>query len=161
MSQSRVIPWAQPPCVTGQDMTRAWGCPCIALTELCQPSSHAQRCPAVTIPCSPQQHSDSDSEPEFSSLSPSIPSAIPVTGESYCNCENQSEAPYCSSLHALHRVRDCRCGEEDECKGLPWGLGWGNSCRVPSLPQHSFVVHPEAVGGLPARACCHVPRAQG
>ncbi|XP_058672103.1 SPRY domain-containing SOCS box protein 3 isoform X1 [Ammospiza caudacuta] len=67
-----------------------------------------------------QQHSDSDSEPEFSSLSPSIPSAIPVTGESYCNCENQSEAPYCSSLHALHRVRDCRCGEEDECEYFDW-----------------------------------------
>ncbi|NXX24873.1 SPSB3 protein, partial [Nicator chloris] len=67
-----------------------------------------------------QQHSDSDSEPEFSSLSPSIPSAIPVTGESYCNCENQSEAPYCSSLHALHRVRDCRCGEEDEYFDWVW-----------------------------------------
>lgn len=39
-----------------------------------------------------------------------------MTGESYCNCENQSEAPYCSSLHALHRVKDCQCGEEDECK---------------------------------------------
>ncbi|XP_050836155.1 SPRY domain-containing SOCS box protein 3 isoform X3 [Serinus canaria] len=67
-----------------------------------------------------QQHSDSDSEPEFSSLSPSIPSAIPVTGESYCNCENQSEAPYCSSLHTLHRVRDCRCGEEDEYFDWVW-----------------------------------------
>lgn len=55
-----------------------------------------------------------------------------MTGESYCNCENQSEAPYCSSLHALHRVRDCRCGEEDECKG-----GWGEpavSCSCPSSP---------------------------
>ncbi|NXU75995.1 SPSB3 protein, partial [Oreotrochilus melanogaster] len=29
------------------------------------------------------QHSDSDSEPEFSSLSPSIPSAIPVTGDQH------------------------------------------------------------------------------
>ncbi|KAK4813716.1 hypothetical protein QYF61_020923 [Mycteria americana] len=66
------------------------------------------------------QHSDSDSEPEFSSLSPSIPSAIPVTGESYCNCENQSEAPYCSSLHALHRVKDCQCGEEDEYFDWVW-----------------------------------------
>lgn len=96
--------------------------------------------PAVTVACSPQQHSDSDSEPEFSSLSPSIPSAIPVTGESYCNCENQSEAPYCSSLHALHRVRDCRCGEEDECKGLPWGSAWGTPAV--SLSQHSFVYIP-------------------
>lgn len=88
----------------------------------------------MTVLCSPRQHSDSDSEPEFSSLSPSIPSAIPVTGESYCNCENQSEAPYCSSLHALHRVKDCQCGEEDECKEAPqlpaivlWGLRWVQS----------------------------------
>lgn len=103
----------------------------------------AQGCPAVNIPCSPQQHSDSDSEPEFSSLSPSIPSAIPVTGESYCNCENQSEAPYCSSLHALHRVRDCRCGEEDECKGFPWGWGWGvTPCRALFLSQHSSIYIP-------------------
>lgn len=58
-----------------------------------------------------------------------------MTGESYCNCENQSEAPYCSSLHALHRVKDCQCGEEDECKeGAPqhpavvlWGSRWVQS----------------------------------
>ncbi|NWR81003.1 SPSB3 protein, partial [Centropus unirufus] len=66
------------------------------------------------------QHSDSDSEPEFSSLSPSIPSAIPVTGESFCNCENQSEALYCSSLHAFHHVKDCQCGEEDEDFDWVW-----------------------------------------
>ncbi|XP_030067289.1 SPRY domain-containing SOCS box protein 3 isoform X2 [Microcaecilia unicolor] len=36
------------------------------------------------------QHSDSDSEPEFPSLIPAIPSAVPVTGESYCDCENQN-----------------------------------------------------------------------
>ncbi|XP_006130112.2 SPRY domain-containing SOCS box protein 3 isoform X3 [Pelodiscus sinensis] len=66
------------------------------------------------------QHSDSDSEPEFPSLSPSIPSAIPVTGESYCNCENQNETPYCSSLHTIHRVKDCQCGEEDEYFEWVW-----------------------------------------
>ncbi|XP_051487927.1 SPRY domain-containing SOCS box protein 3 isoform X2 [Apus apus] len=66
------------------------------------------------------QHSDSDSELEFSSLSPSIPSAIPVTGESYCNCESQSEAPYCSSLHGLHHLQDCQCGEEDEYFDWVW-----------------------------------------
>lgn len=65
------------------------------------------------------QHSDSDSDPEYLSLPPSIPSAVPVTGESFCNCDNQSEAPFCSSLYAAaHRGRDCRCGEEDECKRL-------------------------------------------
>ncbi|EPQ07981.1 SPRY domain-containing SOCS box protein 3 [Myotis brandtii] len=61
------------------------------------------------------QHSDSDSDPEYSSLPASIPSAVPVTGESFCNCDNQSEASFCSSLHtAAHRGKDCRCGEEDE-----------------------------------------------
>lgn len=103
--------------------------------------------------CSLLQHSDSDSEPEFSTLSPSIPSAIPVTGESYCNCENQSEAPYCSSLHALHRVKDCQCGEEDECKerapfrGL-WGVRWeqswlgGTACTsawITAVPQGPYL----------------------
>uniref|UniRef100_A0A803WA10 SPRY domain-containing SOCS box protein 3 n=1 Tax=Ficedula albicollis TaxID=59894 RepID=A0A803WA10_FICAL len=101
-------------------------------TPLAQPGTEPRRgvtaAPAAWSPHAPWQsssappptHSDSDSEPEFSSVSPSIPSAIPVTGESYCNCENQSEAPYCSSLHALHRVRDCRCGEEDEYFDWVW-----------------------------------------
>ncbi|NXV46093.1 SPSB3 protein, partial [Uria aalge] len=91
------------------------------------------------------QHSDSDSEPEFSSLSPSIPSAIPVTGESYCNCENQSEAPYCSSLHALHRVKDCQCGEEDECKEggpqEPTIVFWGLKGCSPSLVAQTALLH--------------------
>ncbi|XP_007426373.1 SPRY domain-containing SOCS box protein 3 isoform X1 [Python bivittatus] len=67
-----------------------------------------------------QQHSDSDSEPEFPSQLPSIPTAIPVTGESYCNCENQNETPYCSSFHMAHRMKDCQCGEEDEYFDWVW-----------------------------------------
>lgn len=63
-----------------------------------------------------QQHSDSDSESEFPSQLPSIPTAIPVTGESYCNCENQNETPYCSNFHMAHRMKDCQCGEEDDCE---------------------------------------------
>ncbi|XP_014321779.1 SPRY domain-containing SOCS box protein 3 isoform X5 [Myotis lucifugus] len=67
------------------------------------------------------QHSDSDSDPEYSSLPASIPSAVPVTGESFCNCDNQSEASFCSSLHtAAHRGKDCRCGEEDEYFDWVW-----------------------------------------
>ncbi|XP_045676573.1 SPRY domain-containing SOCS box protein 3 isoform X2 [Phyllostomus hastatus] len=67
------------------------------------------------------QHSDSDSDPEYLSLPPSIPSAVPVTGESFCNCDNQSEASFCSSLYtAAHRGRDCRCGEEDEYFDWVW-----------------------------------------
>ncbi|XP_046523040.1 SPRY domain-containing SOCS box protein 3 isoform X2 [Equus quagga] len=66
------------------------------------------------------QHSDSDSDPEYSSLPPSIPSAVPVTGESFCDCDSQSEASFCSSLHAAHRGKDCRCGEEDEYFDWVW-----------------------------------------
>ena len=62
------------------------------------------------------QHSDSDSDPELSALPPPIPSAVPVTGESFCDCDGQSEASFCSNLHTVHRgkAKDCRCGEEDE-----------------------------------------------
>lgn len=67
------------------------------------------------------QHSDSDSDPECSSLPLSIPSAVPVTGESFCDCDNQSEASFCGSLHTAHRGKDCRCGEEDDCEPLGWG----------------------------------------
>ncbi|XP_070617183.1 SPRY domain-containing SOCS box protein 3 isoform X1 [Erythrolamprus reginae] len=66
------------------------------------------------------QHSDSDSESEFPSQLPSIPTAIPVTGESYCNCENQNETPYCSNFHMAHRMKDCQCGEEDDYFDWVW-----------------------------------------
>lgn len=122
----------------------------------------------MTFLCLSPQHSDSDSEPEFSSLSPSIPSAIPVTGESYCNCENQSEAPYCSSLHALHRVKDCQCGEEDECKGRgsqttrwsPLGfevgavLAWGHGLRL--CVDLCFSTGPLSVFQHPLLLCLHL-----
>uniref|UniRef100_A0A2K5Q6Z2 SPRY domain-containing SOCS box protein 3 n=1 Tax=Cebus imitator TaxID=2715852 RepID=A0A2K5Q6Z2_CEBIM len=66
------------------------------------------------------QYSDSDSDPEYSTLPPSIPSAVPVTGELFCDCAGQSEASFCSSLHSAHRGKDCRCGEEDEYLDWVW-----------------------------------------
>ncbi|XP_032183162.1 SPRY domain-containing SOCS box protein 3 isoform X1 [Mustela erminea] len=68
------------------------------------------------------QHSDSDSDPESPTLPPPIPSAVPVTGESFCDCDGQSEASFCSSLHTAHRGKDkdCRCGEEDEHFDWVW-----------------------------------------
>nr|XP_012598963.1 SPRY domain-containing SOCS box protein 3 isoform X2 [Microcebus murinus] len=99
------------------------------------------------------QHSDSDSDPESSPLPPSIPSAVPVTGESFCDCAGQSEATSCSSLHAAHRGKDCRCGEEDEreCQGAaPPGLrqqgprwaggagGGSGACPSLGLPLADF-----------------------
>jgi len=85
------------------------------------------------------QHSDSDSDPESSALPPPIPSAVPVTGESFCDCDGQSEAPFCSSLHSAHRSKDkdCRCGEEDEREDLgggPGARGGVSPARMPSSP---------------------------
>ena len=75
----------------------------------------------------PSQHSDSDSDPEYSSLPPPIPSAVPVTGESFCDCEGQNEATFCNSLHTTHRGKDCRCGEEDEGECLAAGTCGGRA----------------------------------
>lgn len=65
------------------------------------------------------QHSDSDSEPEFH-LPPSIPTALPVTGESYCGCVSQNDTRYCRSMRSFHRMKDCHCGEKDEYFEWMW-----------------------------------------
>ncbi|CAJ0957589.1 unnamed protein product [Ranitomeya imitator] len=65
------------------------------------------------------QHSNSDSEIELLHLPPSIPSAVPVTGESYCSCDSQNDA-YCSSLHTFHQIKSCQCGEEDDYFDWVW-----------------------------------------
>ncbi|XP_077172838.1 SPRY domain-containing SOCS box protein 3 isoform X2 [Paroedura picta] len=87
------------------------------------------------------QHSDSDSEPEFPSLSLSIPTAIPVTGESYCDCGNQNEAPYCSNLHAVHRIKDCQCGEEDEYFDWVWDDGHKSTATLLSCDNRKVNFH--------------------
>ncbi|XP_038618774.1 SPRY domain-containing SOCS box protein 3 [Tachyglossus aculeatus] len=70
------------------------------------------------------QHSDSDSETDFPPPPASIPSAVPVTGESFCGCESHAQPPACSGLHSglhpVHRAEDCRCGEEDDHFEWAW-----------------------------------------
>lgn len=75
-------------------------------------------CSRPEQPGFPSQHSDSDSDPESSAPPPPIPSAVPVTGESFCDCDSPSESSFCNSLRAGHRGKDCRCGEEDERERL-------------------------------------------
>lgn len=61
------------------------------------------------------QYSDSDSEADFSAVMvPSVPSAVPVTGESYCSCDSQAESSYNPRLRGFHLVKDCHCGEDDQ-----------------------------------------------
>ncbi|KAG9476765.1 hypothetical protein GDO78_002257, partial [Eleutherodactylus coqui] len=86
-------------------------------------------------------HSNSDSEIELLHLPPSIPSAVPVRGESYCSCDSQNEA-YCSSLHTFHQIKSCQCGEEDDCKTAenlsPAMVGIGTSDVNLDKYRHTF-----------------------
>ncbi|XP_027817834.1 SPRY domain-containing SOCS box protein 3 isoform X3 [Ovis aries] len=95
------------------------------------------------------QHSDSDSDPECASLPSSIPSAVPVTGESFCDCESQSEA-FCGSLHAAHRGRDCRCGEEDEYFDWVWDDLNKSSATLLSCDNRKVSFHMEYSCGTAA-----------
>ncbi|XP_072568711.1 SPRY domain-containing SOCS box protein 3 isoform X2 [Paramormyrops kingsleyae] len=66
------------------------------------------------------QYSDSDSELEFSGAAPAVPSAVPVTGESYCSCESQAEPSCASRLRGFHHTDDCHCGEDDQHFDWVW-----------------------------------------
>ncbi|XP_017452711.1 SPRY domain-containing SOCS box protein 3 isoform X6 [Rattus norvegicus] len=96
------------------------------------------------------QHSDSDSDPEYSSLPPSIPSAVPVTGESFCDCEGQNEATFCNSLHTAHRGKDCRCGEEDEDFDWVWDDLNKSSATLLSCDNRKVSFHMEYSCGTAA-----------
>nr|XP_020024985.1 SPRY domain-containing SOCS box protein 3 isoform X2 [Castor canadensis] len=96
------------------------------------------------------QHSDSDSDPECSSLPPSIASALPVTGESFCDCEGQTEAAFCSSLHTTHRSKDCRCGEEDEYFDWVWDDLNKSSATLLSCDNRKVSFHMEYSCGTAA-----------
>ncbi|XP_078200393.1 SPRY domain-containing SOCS box protein 3 isoform X2 [Callithrix jacchus] len=96
------------------------------------------------------EHSDSDSDPEYSTLPPSIPSAVPVTGESFCDCAGQSEASFCSSLHSAHRGKDCRCGEEDEYFDWVWDDLNKSSATLLSCDNRKVSFHMEYSCGTAA-----------
>uniref|UniRef100_A0A8D1JGE4 SplA/ryanodine receptor domain and SOCS box containing 3 n=1 Tax=Sus scrofa TaxID=9823 RepID=A0A8D1JGE4_PIG len=95
------------------------------------------------------QHSDSDSDPECPNAPPSIPSAVPVTGESFCDCDSQSEA-FCGSLHTAHRGRDCRCGEEDEDFDWVWDDLNKSSATLLSCDNRKVSFHTEYSCGTAA-----------
>lgn len=60
------------------------------------------------------QYSDSDSEAEYPAIVPPVPSAVPVTGESYCSCDSQMELSCNPRLRGYTHLRDCHCGEDDQ-----------------------------------------------
>ncbi|XP_005997863.1 SPRY domain-containing SOCS box protein 3 [Latimeria chalumnae] len=92
------------------------------------------------------QYSDSDSEADF----PSLPSAVPVTGESYCDCNRQSVASNWSSLRAFHRVKDCQCGEEAEYFDWVWDDSSKSSATLLSCENRKVNFHMEYSCGTAA-----------
>ncbi|KAJ8364211.1 hypothetical protein SKAU_G00130420 [Synaphobranchus kaupii] len=66
------------------------------------------------------QYSDSDPEPKFPAIAPAVPSAVPITGESYCGCDSLAEPSYSSRLRGFHCVKDCHCGEDDHDFDWVW-----------------------------------------
>lgn len=64
------------------------------------------------------KYSDSDSEVEFPAALNPVPSAVPVTGESYCSCDSQIEASRNPRLRGFTHIHDCHCGEDDQGEPL-------------------------------------------
>lgn len=76
----------------------------------------------------------SDLDPEVDYLASSqpvsevlaLPSTIPVTGESFCQCQQQDESTLGSILNGFNFISDCRCGEEDQ--DFDWV--WDETCNA-------------------------------
>nr|XP_051686264.1 SPRY domain-containing SOCS box protein 3 isoform X4 [Oryctolagus cuniculus]XP_051686265.1 SPRY domain-containing SOCS box protein 3 isoform X4 [Oryctolagus cuniculus] len=94
--------------------------------------------------------SDSDSDPECAALPPAIPSAVPVTGESFCDCDGQSEAAPRSSPHGAHRSEDCRCGEDAEHFDWVWDDLNKSSATLLSCDNRKVSFHTEYSCGTAA-----------
>ncbi|KAM8825273.1 SPRY domain-containing SOCS box protein 3a [Synchiropus picturatus] len=70
------------------------------------------------------EFSDSDSEADFSPVMVQpVPSAVPVTGESYCRCDSQAETSHNPRLRGFYLVKDCHCGEDDQEFDWVWDVG--------------------------------------
>ncbi|KAJ8399869.1 hypothetical protein AAFF_G00405990 [Aldrovandia affinis] len=96
------------------------------------------------------QYSDSDSEPEFPSITPAVPSAVPVTGESYCGCDSLAEPSYNSRLRGFHRVKDCHCGEDDQDFDWVWDDSSKSTATLLSCDNRKVNFHMEYSCGTAA-----------
>ncbi|XP_029978239.1 SPRY domain-containing SOCS box protein 3 isoform X2 [Sphaeramia orbicularis] len=69
-----------------------------------------------------QQISDLDSEVDCQTVSEvvALPSTVPVTGESFCQCVHQDDIRLGSGLHDFSLISDCVCGEEDNTFDWVW-----------------------------------------
>ncbi|KAK0132522.1 SPRY domain-containing SOCS box protein 3 [Merluccius polli] len=97
------------------------------------------------------QYSDSDSEVDFPAVVvPPVPSAVPVTGESYCGCDSQAESSYNPRLRGFHRVKDCRCGEDDQDFDWVWDMSSRSTATLLSCDNRKVNFHSEYSCGTAA-----------
>ncbi|XP_055017117.1 SPRY domain-containing SOCS box protein 3-like isoform X2 [Boleophthalmus pectinirostris] len=55
-----------------------------------------------------------------------LPSTVPVTGESFCQCQQHDETTLGAILNGFNLISDCRCGEEDQ--DFDWV--WDDKCNA-------------------------------
>ncbi|KTF77421.1 hypothetical protein cypCar_00031604, partial [Cyprinus carpio] len=97
-----------------------------------------------------QQYSDSDSEAEYPAIVPAVPSAVPVTGESYCSCDSQMELSCNPRLRGYTHMRDCHCGEDDQDFDWVWDEGSRSSATLLSCENRKVSFHSEYSCGTAA-----------
>ncbi|KAL0993718.1 hypothetical protein UPYG_G00112370 [Umbra pygmaea] len=100
--------------------------------------------------CDRFQYSDSDSEPDYPPVVPPVPSAVPVTGESYCACETQAEPSYNPRLRSFHRAKDCHCGEDDQEFDWVWDETNRSTATLLSCDNRKVNFHTEYSCGTAA-----------
>uniref|UniRef100_G3PI41 SPRY domain-containing SOCS box protein 3 n=1 Tax=Gasterosteus aculeatus aculeatus TaxID=481459 RepID=G3PI41_GASAC len=97
------------------------------------------------------EFSDSDSEADFSAVVvPPVPSAVPVTGESYCGCDSQAENSYNPRLRGFHQVKDCHCGEDDQEFDWVWDGNGGSTATLLSCENRKVNFHSDYSCGTAA-----------
>ncbi|KAI2666400.1 SPRY domain-containing SOCS box protein 3 [Labeo rohita] len=96
-------------------------------------------------------YSDSDSEAEYPAIVPPVPSAVPVTGESYCSCDSQMELSCNPRLRGYTHLRDCHCGEDDQGDfDWVWDEGSRSSATLLSCENRKVSFHSEYSCGTAA-----------
>ncbi|XP_057673906.1 SPRY domain-containing SOCS box protein 3a [Corythoichthys intestinalis] len=86
------------------------------------------------------EYSDSDSEADYSAVMvPPGPSAVPVTGESYCGCDSQAETIH--HRRGFYQVKDCHCGEDDKEFDWVWDSGSRSTATLLSCDNREVSFH--------------------
>ncbi|KAG5262380.1 hypothetical protein AALO_G00274540 [Alosa alosa] len=96
---------------------------------------------------------ESDSESEYQAVSLPIstvmPLVVPVTGESFCQCPNQTEVS-CDPSAGVTILADCACGEEDQTCDWVWDDTCKSSSTYLSCSDRKVSFHSEYSCGTAA-----------